>query len=157
MRRYRLPLLLLLIGLLPVSSFPRASSDKSVKETALRGRAVCVDEAGRVLSESDCGTTHTLFAFETADGRFYTFSRTDSMAAVFIDPRVRARELLVTARVHQDDRLEIIKVQSIKAGKLYDIYYHCDVCNITRNSLQLCPCCRDEMAFVETAARDGEP
>lgn len=177
MRRYQLPLLLLLAGLLPAlclaraasdkpvnetrvesaSSASSADSDKSIKEAALRGRAVCVDESGRRIRDSDCPATHRLFAIEAADGGFYGVSPADSMAEVFIDPRVRARELLLTARLHRDNSLEIIKVQSIREGKLYDIYYYCEVCNITRNALQLCPCCRDEMAFVETAAHEGEP
>jgi hypothetical protein len=72
------------------------------------------------------------------------------MTPVFADSRVRQRELQITARAHARDELEIIKVQSIKAGKLYDIFYYCDVCSITAYVPGLCPCCRNELEFRET-------
>jgi len=71
------------------------------------------------------------------------------MTAVFTDTRVRQRELQVTARLHAGDQLEIIKVQSVKEGKLYDIFYYCEVCSITAYTPGLCPCCRNELEFRE--------
>lgn len=156
MRRYVLPLFILLAGLLPVPFFPQATAKTLAKETALRGRVVCVDASGARVAESDCQAVHRLFALEADGGRVYRFSLADSMAEVFIDPRVRAQEIQVTVRIREKDDVEIIRVQSIKDRKLYDINYFCSVCNITRNALQLCPCCRDEMELVETAARDPE-
>jgi rubrerythrin len=46
--------------------------------------------------------------------------------------------------------LELIKVQSIREGKLYDIYYFCEICNIREYAPGLCPCCRNELEFRET-------
>ena len=74
---------------------------------------------------------------------------TDTMTAVFTDTRVRQRELQVTARLRAGDQLEIIKVQSVKEGKLYDILYYCEVCSITAYTPGLCPCCRNELEFRE--------
>lgn len=117
----------------------------------VRGRAVCLDATGR---EADplfgCNDAGNRFGFASKDGRLYKFSTTDAMTAMFSDPRVRQRELQVTARLRPVDQLEVIKVQSIKDGKLYDIFYYCDVCSIKAYAPGLCPCCRNDLEFRET-------
>ncbi len=35
-------------------------------------------------------------------------------------------------------------------GKLHDVHYYCEVCNITAYAPGLCPCCRREMELKET-------
>lgn len=120
--------------------------------TVLRGRAVCLDAAGHeVGSLFGCPETSSRFGFAGRDGRLYRFLAADMMTPVFTDSRVRQRELQITARLHSRNELEIIKVQSIKEGKLYDISYYCDVCSITAYVPGLCPCCRNELEFRETA------
>jgi hypothetical protein len=116
----------------------------------VRGRAVCLNSAGReVQTPFGCTETGSRFDFASQDGKLYKFLPTDTMTTVFTDSRVRQRQLQLTARLHSGDQLEIIKVQSIKDGKLYDIYYFCDVCTITSFTPGLCPCCRNEMEFRE--------
>jgi hypothetical protein len=41
-------------------------------------------------------------------------------------------------------------VQSIREGKLYDIYYFCELCNVRAYAPGPCPCCRNELEFRET-------
>src|SRR5215813_3040543 len=118
--------------------------------TVVRGRAACLNSAGReVESPFGCTETGSRFGFASQDGKLYKFLPTDTMTTVFTDTRVRQRQLQLTARLHDGDQLEIIKVQSIKEGKIYDIYYFCDVCRITSYTPGLCPCCRNEMEFRE--------
>jgi len=117
----------------------------------VRGRAVCLDGAGREAdSLFGCNEASHHFGFAGKDGRLYKLSATDTMTAMFSDPRVRQRELQVTARLRAGDQLEVIKVQSIKEGKLYDIFYFCEVCNIKAYAPGLCPCCRNDLEFRET-------
>ena len=117
----------------------------------IRGRAVCLNAAGReVESLFGCAEPGSRFGFASKDGRLYKFLTTDTMTAVFTDTRVRQRELQLTARLRAGDQLEIIKVQSVKEGKLYDIFYFCQVCSITAYTPGLCPCCRNELEFRET-------
>lgn len=118
--------------------------------TVIRGRAVCLDAAGREIESLFSCSGTSRFGFASRDGRFYRFVPTDTMTPVFTDSRVRQRELQLTARLHAGDQLEIIKVQSVKEGKLYDIFYYCDVCSITAYVPGLCPCCRNELEFRET-------
>lgn len=117
----------------------------------LRGRAVCLDAFDKpVDSPFACSETNPRFGFASKDGKLYRFPRTDSMITVFTDSRVRERELQITARLRESNQLETIKVQSVKDGKLYDIYYFCDICNIRAYTPGLCPCCRNELEFRET-------
>lgn len=119
--------------------------------TVLRGRAVCLDAAGReVDSLLGCNESGRRFGLASKDGRLYKFSATDAMTEMFTDIRVRQRELQISARLLAGDRLEIIKVQSIKEGKLYDIFYFCELCNIKAYAPGLCPCCRNDLEFRET-------
>jgi rubrerythrin len=73
----------------------------------------------------------------------------DTSTAIFTDGRVRQRELQVTARLDSKSQLEIIRVQSIKEGKLYNLYYFCEICNITAYAPGPCPCCGNELEFRE--------
>jgi hypothetical protein len=118
----------------------------------LRGRAVCLDAFDKpVDSPFACSEANPRFGFASKDGKLYRFPQTDSMITVFTDSRVRERELQITARLRESNQLETIKVQSVKNGKLYDIYYFCDICNIRAYTPGLCPCCRNELEFRETA------
>jgi hypothetical protein len=138
-------------SLLAAEAGPATLQGEGPTLTVVRGRAICLDAGG---NEADplfgCPGTSTRFGFASRDGRLYRFSQADTMTPVFTDPRVRQRELQITARLHAGNELEIIKVQSIKDGKLYDIFYYCDVCSITAYVPGLCPCCRNELEFRET-------
>lgn len=124
--------------------------DDSYTLSVIRGRAVCLNAAGReVESIFGCSETGTRFGFASKEGKLYTFTPTDTMTAVFTDVRVRQRDLQLTARLHAGDQLEIIKVQSVKEGRVYDIFYFCEVCSITAYTPGLCPCCRKELEFRE--------
>jgi hypothetical protein len=147
MRRFRTSLLVALLCLAARPCF--------AGEVVLRGRAFCIDGAGRQLVATEkCDPETSRFKFKTANGKGYDFLPSDISVAIFTDSRVRARELQLTANLYPEDQLEIIKVQSVRGGKLYDLYYFCEVCNITAYAPGPCTCCREEMEFRETPARD---
>jgi hypothetical protein len=137
-------------SVLAVTIKPGSPPSQNAPLTVVKGHAVCLNSAGREIeSPFGCAETGSRFGFAGHDGKFYKFLPTDTMISVFTDIRVRQRELQLTARLHNGDQLEIIKVQSVKDGKLYDIYYFCDVCTITSYTPGLCPCCRNELEFRE--------
>jgi hypothetical protein len=154
MTRFLPPLLMALLFLMPFSPIAEARQLKDADASALvviRGRAVCLDEAG--------GQTDALFGCDNRTRRFgvldknaklYRFDPADSSTAVFTDERVRARDLQITARLNSTKQLELIKVQSVREGKLYDIYYFCEICNIRAYAPGPCPCCQNELEFRET-------
>jgi len=147
----------LLAGLLLLLSSPAEATSpanfqgEGYSLAVIRGRAVCLDGTGRPTDALfGCNETIPRFGFAASDGRLYKFSATDTMTAMFNDSRVRQRELQVTARLRAGAQLEVIKVQSIKEGKLYDIFYFCEVCNIKAYAPGPCPCCRNDLEFMET-------
>jgi hypothetical protein len=144
-------LLTLVLSSLTGAASPINLQGEGYTLTVIRGRAVCLDAAGRQADALfGCNEASHRFGFASKDGRLYKFSATDAMTGMFSDPRVRQRELQVTARLRAGDQLEVIKVQSIKEGKLYDIFYFCEVCNIKAYAPGLCPCCRNDLEFMET-------
>ncbi|HVF89984.1 MAG TPA: hypothetical protein VNH22_07945 [Blastocatellia bacterium] len=124
----------------------------------VRGRVVCLDGAGhRQSGPTACRDSSHGFGLLGADGAIYKFLPEDPSTAIFTDPRVRMRDLQVTAQARPENQLEIIQVQSVREGKLYDIYYFCEVCNITAHAPGPCPCCRQEFEFRETPAGAEKP
>jgi hypothetical protein len=154
MNRFLTPLLTALTLLMPCSSLAVARQPDTPDGNNLlvvRGRVVCLDASGRRLDGMfGCEDPAARFALADKDAKLYYFAQADSGAAVFTDARVRERELQVAARVGAKGYLEVIRVQSVREGKLYDIYYFCELCNIRAYTPGLCPCCRNELEFRET-------
>jgi len=143
--------LVLVVVALASLTFAQSMTAQDRAFVVLRGRAVCLDAFDKpVDSPFGCSEANPRFGFASKDGRLYRFPQTDSMITVFTDSRVRERELQITARLRESNQLETIKVQSIRDGKLYDIYYFCDICSITAYTPGLCPCCRNQLEFRET-------
>ena len=154
MNRFLTPLLTALILVMPLSSLAaRRQSETSDKYnlTVIQGRAVCLDASGHA-SESlfGCNDPSARFAIVDRNAKLHNFAPTDTGTAIFTDVRVRQRDLQVTARLDPKSQLEIIRVQSIKEGKLYNLYYFCEICNITAYAPGPCPCCGNELEFRET-------
>jgi rubrerythrin len=138
--RYKILMLLPMILLAPFSR--AAAREDNAPLVILRGRIKCLD--------GPCDGASPRFGLTTPDEKLYNFLEGDELAAIFLDPRVRSHELQITARLHTKDRLEIIKVKSIINGRIYDLYYFCEVCNITAYAPGPCPCCRKELELRET-------
>ena len=164
MNHMRLCIILLFLGLFQAAAFVHSPTAATFghfdqgKQVIIRGRVVCLDASGhRPRDPSDCRDSRYGFSLIGADGRFYNFLQEDSSAAIFTDPRVRQRELQITALALPDNRLEIIQVRSVREGKLYDIFYFCEVCNITAYAPGPCTCCQQDFEFRETPAEVGKP
>ena len=150
MHRFLVPLFLVLFHVAPFSPHEGTDQIPGAADRSLavvRGRVVCLDLRGLAVGCSDATTN---FGLLSADGKRYKFLSSDSSTAMFADSRVRQRELQVTAKLLPDDKLEIITVQSIRDGKLYDLYYFCALCTIPAYAPGPCVCCRQELEFRET-------
>ncbi|HKV43003.1 MAG TPA: hypothetical protein VJX67_27665 [Blastocatellia bacterium] len=149
--------LLILAQLIPAqaSSGWAGRQSPTQRTVVLTGTVACVDKSGHSLAaDRECPLDPGKFVLTTTDGTLYSFLSTDVMTAMFTDTRVRQRLLRITALEHPGHQLEVDTVQSIKDGKLYDIYYYCDICNITEYAPGPCPCCRKELEFKETPASE---
>lgn len=117
----------------------------------IRGRAVCLDESGNQREALfGCDQRPLRFGLVGKGAKLHNFEPADASTAIFTDARVRSRDLQVTARLNAKGRLELIKVQSIREERLYDIYYFCEICNIRAYAPGPCPCCQNELEFRET-------
>ena len=145
---------------LPASAQDKPSTAENARDVALRGRVVCLTEELDKLYNvlPDCGNRGHVYSLKTADGKIHPFLPTDASAAVWMDERYRQRDLQVTARLFpQANFIEVIKFQSWKNDKLYDLYYYCDVCSITAFKPGPCECCQEPVEFRETLAEDAKP
>jgi hypothetical protein len=133
----------LVLAALTPSAGPQAADEL----LELRGRAVCLDD-GAVPRE--CGPGPNRFGLVSPVGKVHPFRAGDVLAGILEDARVRDQELLVRARQDPAGGLAIVKAYSIKLGKVHDVHYFCDVCNVTAYAPGLCPCCRQEMELRET-------
>ncbi|MEN3331657.1 MAG: hypothetical protein V7641_1022 [Blastocatellia bacterium] len=153
-----IPLLMAFAALLPSLKpvgVPQAETAGQPGLVVLRGHIVCLDATGKRLDALlGCNGPGVRYTLADRDGKLHDFSSIDASTAIFTDVRVRQRELQVTAQTTAKHQLEIIRVQSIREGKLYDLYYFCELCNIRAYAPGLCPCCRNEMEFRETPATD---
>ncbi|MEP7271689.1 MAG: hypothetical protein ABI882_09285 [Acidobacteriota bacterium] len=141
----------------PAAQGPAVGSELRPPEepetVTLRGRVVCLTEeyAKSYKVAADCGHRGHIYTLKTAGNRLYPFLPTDSAAAVFTDERFRERELNVTARLFpQSSFIEVITIQSWRDGKLHDLGYFCEVCNIWTHKPGPCDCCQDPVVFKET-------
>ena len=117
----------------------------------LHGRVVCLAEEMHRLRDAPLPTGHQhLYGFKTQDGGYYTLLRTKFSEALFADERFRQKELLLKGRVFPDSRIfETATIRSIRNGRVYDLYYYCDVCDIQAVAPGPCECCQGPTELVE--------
>ena len=152
MKLLRSAWVLVLVALMALSYAVRAEEKKQPRELTVRGRIVLLDGSGQPQSSQErVKEAQRRFGLLSSDGKLYTFSPTDPRTQIFVDPRVRGKELQITGWL-RGGNLEIIQVRSVRGGRLYDLYYRCEVCNITSFEPGPCWCCQEEFEFRETLA-----
>lgn len=138
-----------------VTAEAQAPTAAAPEDIRVRGRVVCLTEELQRLHQvqPDCETRGHVYALKTTEGQYYPLLPTDSAAAVWLDARYRERELQVTARrFPQTSFIEVIKYQSWRDNKLYNLDYYCAVCNISTHKPEACVCCQDPVEFRELPA-----
>jgi hypothetical protein len=125
-----------------VRSFSGYSKDKDVQ---IRGTILCLDES---QIPSTCTGQTDLYGIRSGDQILF-FMPEDKKAQIFRDSRVRDREIEVHGWLRDVDKIEIIRVFSVKQGRLFEIQYFCGVCNITAFVGGKCWCCQEEFEFRE--------
>jgi hypothetical protein len=119
----------------------------SPRELALRGRIECIGQDQQTVP---CGPDSRHFAFRTESGERYFFLADDDRTRMFQDSRVREKLLEIRAWDRGESRLELVRVYSIKGGKLFDLHYYCSVCSIRSYAGGPCWCCQQEFELRET-------
>jgi hypothetical protein len=96
--------------------------------------------------------------FKTESGAAYTLISNRLSSALFVDTNLAAKILLVKGRVWEGTRnLELTgNLRSIRDGKVYELYYYCDICAIKGIDPGPCMCCRDPVRLVEETREEAE-
>jgi hypothetical protein len=88
------------------------------------------------------------------DGTAYTIVEDDASRMLFLDGRLRDRPVRLTAvRGKGNKSLQIVSVQTVKGGTVYDVDYWCEICQISGSSPGACVCCGDDVELRERPAR----
>ncbi|HXG49704.1 MAG TPA: hypothetical protein VNO52_18945 [Methylomirabilota bacterium] len=122
-----------------------------IPEVQLRGRMVCLIEELHRLHGAELPARHEHhYGFKTEDGRLFTLLRGTYSEALFADARLREKDLLLKARLFPGTQiLEVLRIRSVRAGVVQDLYYYCDICAIRSVAPGVCDCCQAPMELVE--------
>jgi len=128
------------------------SAEPETKTVQLEGKVVpmaaILEKFGSRLDPE--AAPHWL-ALVTNDGKTYPLIKDDGARLFFSDPRLQNRAMRISGRLFQDTHLlQVLSVNSVKNGQMYEIYYWCDICSIRRNELlKKCDCCGGPMELRE--------
>jgi len=131
----------------------RVSADRAgeVRTVILRGRIVCLAEELHRQHGAALPTNHDhVWALQASDGRTYTLLRGHFSEAIWMDERIRARELELKSRLFPGTQaLEVQRLRSVLRGVVQDLYYYCDICHIQSVTPEECACCQGPVELVE--------
>ena len=138
-------LVFLLSGATPPTEAPKPEA------VELKGTVVCLAEEMHSHYNVELFKTHEhLYGVKTEGGKYYTLLRTSLAEALFIDERLREKDLLINGRVFpQTQLLEITRFASIKDGVVHELYYYCDTCYIRTVAPGNCDCCQAPVVLIE--------
>ncbi|GIW80630.1 MAG: hypothetical protein KatS3mg105_2437 [Gemmatales bacterium] len=92
----------------------------------------------------------TWLALVTTDGKVLPLIKNDNSRMFFKEPKLQNRLMRIEGRLLPGSQLlQVIRVYSIRDGKLYEVFYWCDVCVIKRFEKQNCDCCGEPMILRE--------
>ena len=144
----------LLVGLLAhgltAESKPETHASLPIRE--FRGRMVCLSEEMQRRFSANVPQKHAHdFGLKTEEGRYYSLLHTASADALLTDTNLHSRTLVVKGRLFPETQLlEVVgNLHSLKDGKLYELYYYCDICAIKTSVPGPCMCCREPVYLRE--------
>jgi len=116
-----------------------------------RGRVVCLPEEMHRVHQTDLPARHEhIYGLRAADGAYYTLLRTKLSEALFMDDRLRQKDLLLKGKVLPKTQiLDVSGIKSVRNGVVHDLYYYCDICAIESVSPAECACCQGPVELVE--------
>jgi hypothetical protein len=119
-------------------AFAQSSADKPTSpEIELRGRLARIS-TNAVSLKAD-------------DGKQYSLVRTKLSEALFADPRLMEKHLVLKGRLAADKgSFDVTFMRSLVNGTLHDLYYWCDICAVHQVTPGECVCCREDVILTET-------
>lgn len=128
-------------------SGPATSGDKNL---VVSGRLACL---GADLTEASCEDAPAKLALKADTGRLFPLAAGDLANTLHQEKRLQTRQFRLTLRSLDGGKtFQIVKTQLIRAGKVYDFHYFCEICNITTYAPGPCMCCRAPTEYREAPA-----
>ena len=143
--------MLLLASWNAIGAEPEPKASSPTRPAEMRGRVVCVAEELHRLHGALLPTNHEhLWGFKTQDGTYHTLLRSKFSEAIFLDERLREKELVLKVKLFPKSQvIEVVTIRSLRDGKVQDLYYYCSVCAIKAVSPEPCACCQGPMELRE--------
>ena len=146
---------ILLLSALPFALLPLTAADKP-KPEIFRGQVVpLADVLKKDKIDLDPDAKPHWLALQTDDGKVYPLVKDEGARPFFRDPRLLKRPMSIQGRlVAGSSLLQVFQVQSVKDGKLHEVFYWCEICAIRRHSHDekgICDCCGGPMELREKA------
>lgn len=89
-----------------------------------------------------------------ADGTVYTLVKDAKTRLLFLDKQLHGRDVRLTATALPGTKvLLVVKVQTVKEGKVFDVDYWCDECQLEASEPGACKCCGGPTALRELPAK----
>ena len=135
----------------PISPLGEMAKYKELTKIQVRGRVVCLHEELHEKFGMNMPTQHKhVYGFKASNDKLYLLLENNLSGAIFQDPQVRDRELILSAWLFPDSNfMDVISMKSIKNGIVHDLYYYCVICAIRTATPGPCMCCQDDVEFVE--------
>jgi hypothetical protein len=134
-------------------AFPLLAADAPTKVAKYDGKVMPIVEASKKLNTKIDGDASTL-VLVTKDGSYFTLQRDEASDLLYLDKQLHHRDLrLAASPVAGTKKLKVELVQSIKDGKLFDIDYWCDNCQLAASKPGKCFCCGADTALRELPAK----
>jgi hypothetical protein len=93
-------------------------------------------------------------ALVTADGTVFPLVKDADARLFFLDPKLHDRPVRLAAKVVRGTQiLKVEKVQTVKAGKVYDVDYWCENCQLSYTEPGKCKCCGSDTVLRELPAK----
>lgn len=93
-------------------------------------------------------------ALVTAMGDTHLLIRDDKSRLVFLDKGLHNRPVRLTGEVDPKTRhLRVATVQTVKDGKIFDVDYWCDQCQLAAPEPGKCKCCGSDVVRRERPAK----
>ena len=124
------------------------------KVVTLRGQVVDLNVLLKKQHKVDIAAkAEPVWVLKAVDGKLFTLLKTRRSLALFDDPRLRGRALIMKGRVFPGTQvLEVTFIQSVRKGVVHDVFYYCDICVIKFLAPGPCVCCREPVVLMEKPA-----
>ena len=121
----------------------------------LQGQVICIPEEMNKLYKTDLPTGHAhLYGLRATNGTIYTLLRTKFSEAIYLDERLRQKQLLIAGMLlPQTQALEVKSIKSVRDGVVHDLFYYCEICDIEAVSPEPCSCCQAPVVLTEKPLR----